>query len=554
MHMTRAWRTIGRAFLFLCCAAAADAKTYVAERFDCRVELLRGGSLRVVETVVFRFESGTFKEVFREIPSRNSDGVEFVHAAMDGAVLPEGDDPGQVEVRRSRRLRVKWRFGPTSGSTHVFELVYVIHGAVREAAGADLLVWPALPREHRYRIESSTIDIALPAEPVGPVTLPRRKVERASAVVEGPRVRIDATGVRSNGWLEARVTLPLGSAIGGAPAWQQRQRYQRQIAPRWAAAAGAVWLAALVLLFAVHQGYDPPRREATTAGSGPALPDTLEPAEAGALTANASPGLAHAMATLLRLADRGEIFITEEPKGRFGQRRFVLARRAAHRPVAPYEQAAMDIAFSHRGRVEETVPLDQARSRIHRHFKLFRREVRAELQANGLIDEGRKAVRDRYGRIAITLVLAGVVLALPLALITMERFGGWPLLLPLALGLAGLAAGIAQAGHTPLSNEGVRRAHAWRAFRRYLKEAANDRATGPADAPDRLLPYAVALGMADAWSKYLTRHRIAVPAWFHSAAGGDSSSAFVAFVAYSGASGDAGAGGGGAGGGASGAG
>src|SRR5687767_8908898 len=80
-------------------AGAADAKDYSAERFDARIEVLRGGTIRVTEEVLVRFESGTFTQFYREIPSGRTDGLEIVSASMDGAVLPPGDGPGQVEVR-----------------------------------------------------------------------------------------------------------------------------------------------------------------------------------------------------------------------------------------------------------------------------------------------------------------------------------------------------------------------------------------------------------------------------------------------------------------------
>ena len=80
-------------------AAPASAKSYSAERFDSRIRVLAGGAIEVVETVVFRFETGSFEHVFREIPSRRTDGVEVVSASMDGRDLQFGKQPGQVEVQ-----------------------------------------------------------------------------------------------------------------------------------------------------------------------------------------------------------------------------------------------------------------------------------------------------------------------------------------------------------------------------------------------------------------------------------------------------------------------
>jgi hypothetical protein len=325
----------------------------------------------------------------------------------------------------------------------------------------------------------------------------------------------------------------------------------------WFAAAGGILLAGLILLFAVRQGYDPPPKDSTTAAVGPALPDTLAPAEAGAIVANGAPALAHAMATLFALAERGELTISEEPKRTWGQRRFTVARRPARRPVAPYEQALLDTIFIDDEKVSDTVTLDKARSRLTRHFKRFRRAVETELNTHRLLDADRAAVRHRFGLISLVLFLVACFVALPLGLLLLNAYGGWPMMIAAAVALVAFISLICYSAHTPLSNEGVRRARYWRGFRDYLKDVVHDRTPIPPGGTDRLLPYAVTLGLAHSWSKFLTKHKLAVPPWFHSATPHESAPAFVAFVAYGGApaggSGGGGAGAGGAGGGASGA-
>ena len=79
-------------------ATPALAKEYQADRFDVRIDVLPGGHLHVTETIVFRFVEGTFREVFRTVPSRRTDGIEFVSASMDGTVLPQGDGPGTLRA------------------------------------------------------------------------------------------------------------------------------------------------------------------------------------------------------------------------------------------------------------------------------------------------------------------------------------------------------------------------------------------------------------------------------------------------------------------------
>ena len=164
-------------------AAPAAAKTYSAERFDQRIRILPGGDMEVVETVVFRFEDGTFTEVFRDLPQRRTDGIEIVSAAMDGRALAFGNQSGQVEVRRRSKIRVTWRFAPRASSTHTFELTYLVRGVVQRQAGLDVLEWVALPTEHKYRIDHSEVALELPAAPLArPAVATRRVAETASEI------------------------------------------------------------------------------------------------------------------------------------------------------------------------------------------------------------------------------------------------------------------------------------------------------------------------------------------------------------------------------------
>jgi hypothetical protein len=129
--------------------------------------------------------------------------------------------------------------------------------------------------------------------------------------------------------------------------------------------------------------------------------------------------------------------------------------------------------------------------------------------------------------------------------------GPWPLLVPLALVIGGLIAIVAGATMTVLSDQGTLAAAQWLGYRQHLKDVAK----GGRDAPSAVLPprslvYAVALGLAPQWSRYLKRHASAVPPWFGAIGEdpGDSAAAFASFVHSGGASGASGAGAAGGGG------
>jgi hypothetical protein len=531
------------AVLTLSIVPEAAAKTYAAERFDSRIRILPNGSIEVVETVVFRFE-GEFKYVYRELSRRRTDDIEVVSAEMDGQPLPFGTEPGQVEVRRRSNVRVEWRFAPRTDTRHTFVLTYLVRGVVQRAGGRDVLEWVALPTEHDYHIGESQVTLELPVEPLSRPIVNSNRVAELTYEPDGQRLQVVARGIGKNGWVRTRLEFGEGAIIAAAPAWQERELAARALAPRWLTAAGIVLGAGLLFMFALRQSYDSPW---DTGPDGPvdAPPDTLRPGLAGAVAANGGTTLQHAMATIFALAERGVVTITEEPR-KWGQRHFTLHRRRAAHALAAEEAAALSLAFRHTGAEEDAVGLTKARTRLARLGE-FKRAVKQELRGLGLFDEDRTRLRTRYLRFSIALLILASLLVVPAAFLA-SRYGGWPFLIAGAVGLVSVIGFIFYGSLTPLSNEGVRRAERWRAYRKHLKDVTRERAHLTSHSPSGLLPLAVALGLATAWSKYLNSHPTGIPPWFRALAVSGDDGAFCAFVAAGGATANGGAGGAGAGG------
>ena len=515
-------------------AASAAAKDYSAVRFDSTVRVQRDGKLEVTETIAFRFDSGTFEHVVREIPLRRTDGIDVVRVEMDGRHLRFGDGVGQAEVEHKSRVTVRWRFAPVSGSTHTFLLTYVVSGAVRKEKGADILEWRATPGEHPYAIEAAAIEFQLPVPPVASPSLELRRVGSSEVQNDGTHVRISARDIRPDGWIEATFRFPEGSILASAPEWQERRLRQAAIGPTWLMAGAGIVGLGLIVLFGMRQSYDPPPPDESSThadGTHLARPDTLAPAIAGAIVANGKPALEHAMAVVFSLADHGELAIDEQPRGAFRQRKFAITRRSTTRPLTRYEQVVLDTIFPPDS--PSVITLSKARTQLVRRFRAFSAEIKRELMSAGLLDEGRNAVRRRYQFTGAALMIAGAISVMLMAFLVQEH-GGWPMVVPAALTITGLAALIFGAATTPLSNDGVRRARHWRAYQNSLKSVARGRAEMP-DGAD-VLPLAVALGLAAVWSEYLKQHHAAAPSWFHAlTASVDEGMAFPAFLASGGA-------------------
>jgi uncharacterized membrane protein YgcG len=429
----------------------------------------------------------------------------------------------------------------------------------RAADDRDLIAWRALPSEHAYRIESSRIEMVLPSSPAEPPAFEMRRVDSWSETHTDARVLVNASHIGKNGWFEVWTRMPRGSVIDGPPGWQQRQLRHLEYRQPAMIAAAMVLCAGLVVLFGVRQNYDAPPRDVQTSHSFTGPPDSSPPAIAGALTANGSLHLEHAMGTLFALASQGTVAIHEEPRGALGQRKFTIAKGRAARPLAPHEQALLDEVFDAKGAIDDGVPLDKARTHLVRHFSKFKSIVEREMTDAGLFDAGRRQVRRRYNVVGTgLLILSGIALIPTFALL--DRMGGWPFVVPAAIAVLGLTSFIFAGAHTPLSNDGVRRSEAWRAYKKQLRDVPKevrraDWSHGPRSPAD-LLPLAVALGLAAAWSKIFKDRAAQLPPWFHAASAADANTGFVAFVGHGGAgTGGGGHGGGGAaGGGGSGAG
>ena len=203
--------------LLLTAGATAEAKSYSADRYDSRIVVLADGSLEVVETVVFRFEDGPFTYVFREIPTRRTDAIEVVSAAMDGRQLPIGKNTGEVEIRRGSPIHVRWHFAPRSNSNHTFVLTYRVRGVVQKSAGGDLLEWIALPTKHDYRIDSSEVIVEAPAAFASAPQIESRRVDISSVEPGRERDQLQASGIGTNGWIKAPIQFPDSRISAAAP-------------------------------------------------------------------------------------------------------------------------------------------------------------------------------------------------------------------------------------------------------------------------------------------------------------------------------------------------
>ena len=551
-------------------AAPADARSYSARRYDVRVEVQPDGGLVVREDVQFAFQGGPYRRVFREIPTRRTDGVTDVTALLEDAPLPPGSGERQVEIeRRSDRVRVVWHLPPTSDAVVRVGLVYRVHGVAERVDGYDRVAWTALPREHDYAIDASRTTVTWPATtpPFDSAEarddLWRKAGDRA---VPAPRVSFSSQAatfevgnIRRDASFRVAFRFPPGSLTPRLARWQQRQ------VDRAAAARDLASLAALIgllgLAFVTFLWARSPRAARESAGRIPPeamAPDARPVAIASALRRRAS-GARHedVVPTLLDLARRGALRVDELPAGRWSGRKFSLIKEPVAIEMEAHERVIFDALFADPGVATPAIELSKVPGRVHRRWKQYQATVHDAMVRDGLIDADRLAARRRLQRVGVALlVLGGVGLVLS-GVLWGDRFGGAVVLPGVAVLIVSGAAFIAASTLSPLSDRGEREGARWRALAGNLRDLSKGRgALVEAARLERWLPYAAAAGVGVALAKRAHREGRPLPAWFGAMPGENRDGALVAMLSSSAASGGAhgaSGGGGAAGGGSSGA-
>jgi len=567
-------RLVLPAVWLVACAVPVAAKSYSADRFDVTAWLLSDRSLTIEERITFRFEGGDYTYVFREIPQGRTDGVRDLEAEMDGVPFRTGAGPGSIELKEGRSVRVTWRFAPTSGR-HTFTLRYRLAGAITQEDEENVLAWRLLPSTHAYRIDQAHAVAALPP---GASLMGRPSVRPAEGHVSvdyapdgqaAERIVTSANDLGPDDSITLKLRLSPAGFTSTLPIWQREALERSRRGPWLLAVAAAVlvlglsWLASFSSAWRRSDVRVHARSARAAAPPQPPLPVAIATRLAGA-----SAGGPPFAATMVDLANRGVIGISEAAGRRRLQGRRFVARLLRELPaLRGHERAWIDVAFGRAGTHRSAeVPLERLQRQFARGRNAFTLGVDEEMRQVGLVDPERVAARGSLVRAAVlTVVLA--LAGTGVAIVLVSRFGGWAALIPGSLAVVATVYAIAAGSFSILTREGERLAQGWKAYFAEVRRIAKAKEPEPAWRSAELLAYAVAAGVGASWVRKVAGApgHGTPPGWFHAAARveDERNASFVAFLGTHASTSSAGAGasagggggsGGAAGGGASGAG
>ncbi|MBB3083895.1 DUF2207 domain-containing protein [Geodermatophilus sabuli] len=517
--------------------------------YDVRVQVAADGSLAVEETIDYDFAGEERHGIVRLLPDRApfAQNRDRVYPVTDLAVESPTGAPVDTEVTDeggALSIRVGDEDTEVTGR-HTYVLAYRVAAVADRGADGDRVAWNAVGTGWEVPIDDVEVVLSGPVEPVTASCAVGGEGERTRCAAEvgpGGELRATASGLDAGEGVTVAATFPVGTLPGAAP------RYEDTFSPAQAfrATPATVGVGLAALLAVVLPVLARARRGRPARDPGPAAPQLTPPRDArpGQLgTVLDGHAQRHEVtATLLDLAVRGHLRIEEVDDADAGREtgdppadwRLVRTPGDA-RGLRGYERELLEGLFADG---EET-----ALSDLQPRFGALETRVRAALYRDvvelGWFVADPAAVRRRWYALGAAALVAGVVATVVLALTSTWALAGTGLV------LAGLVV-LGTAGRMPqrtAAGEELRRAAA--AFRDHLATAGPREPAESVRVPDlagaartdvavRHLPYAVALGVADEWSRRLTAAGLdATPDWYTPSARYGGVPVWPALVAFS---------------------
>lgn len=507
----------------------AVTKSYQAENYDVDIQLKSDGTAIVMETVQMKFTGGPFTFYSRDLDSRNTDGYGDIFGAYDGQLLDQGYAPGMLQLTTSSsKTAVRFNLFPTSDSTHIFMLNYLVKGVIRKDKG-DGFLWQAIPTEHDYAIASSTITITYPpdAQLNGEPVLAGKKGIYQS---DKNSFSFTVTDLKPNEGVQVNAVFKKDSLSKTTPAWQMKQlEKQNQIAK---VVPNGVW-AGLVIYLLVSAGIflDSRKLKRKLPRPGPvpfngSIPSSEKPAIAAWLAAsgnayNPSQGLA----TMFDLCRQGVISIKNSPPRKWLPKDYLIFRGDPQVPLSAHETELMSLLFETRKGIKDQVFLSEAGNRIAQSSHGYELAIRNEMETAGLLDASR--LKNRQSIQSSSLVAMVISLLTAITGFVMGSFAvdaaDWHQLLIAAI-LTGAGVGFFFGGITGiltgssisiLTDEGERIAALWAGFKGGLGSIIKGVEPIPStDAFNRFLPYATGFGLGESWVTFFQKLGLTqIPDW-----------------------------------------
>lgn len=168
--------------LALCLKAEADEGQSISfDSLRVDINVLSDSDMEITEVQKYSFLSGTFHYGYRWIPLDRVASIDGIQVSEDGSPYvrdpavrrwienyaktgesPAGNYYAYYSWTDDDKLWIGWWYPETTGGSRVFEITYLVHGAMRALDDGDQLYWQAIFGDRDTAIGRATVTVHLP--------------------------------------------------------------------------------------------------------------------------------------------------------------------------------------------------------------------------------------------------------------------------------------------------------------------------------------------------------------------------------------------------------
>jgi len=505
--------------LFLVAPAEAQTRSYSIQSFKASLQVNPDSSLLVRETIAFTFR-GSHQGIYRTIPIRYERQGFSYDLRVDGIQVLDGDGRAlRTEISYpGRYVKIKAWVPGAQDVARTVSILYRVRRGLLAFDDHDELYWNITGNEWAAPIREAEATVGLPK------SVPMESVRTLAFTGPFGAAGRDYAVDRAENFLIFRTTRPLGireglTVVAGWPTGHVSFPSKAQELGWFL--LDQRWFALPLLVFAGcflawrRFGRDPLSEQSVKPEYEP--PAGLRPGEAGTLV-DETVHPRDVVATVVDLAVRGHLHIKQVPgTALLGEADylFTLSKPWLGEPdLAPFEVIVLAQVFGARG-VTNMRLISEIRRDSKAIFPPIRDQIYRDLVEKKYFLASPHSVR-RFWR-----VLGILLLVPPLGLFHLV-IGGWDaspfsLSMLLAVAASGLIV-LAFARVMPRKTvRGARTKLQILGFQEFLERAEKDRLKRlPPDTLHKWLPYAIALGVEEAWIWNFEGTAVADPTWYES--------------------------------------
>ncbi len=247
-------------------------------------------------------------------------------------------------------------------------------------------------------------------------------------------------------------------------------------------------------------------------------PEGLTPAEAGTIL-DERLDMQDISATIIDLAVRGYIKITEtEDKKLFfseTSHEFELLKSIDNEELQSYEKEILKAFFGIYPSIKATCSLATLKNSFYQHLPAINKNIYASVVKNGYFQQSPEQVRNIYAGVGIALI------ALPIFLFVFFMNSGIAITLPIGLVVSGLIILAFSRIMPARTTKGVEMRRRILGLEEFIRTAEKDRLAfqEKENIFEKILPYALALGVAEKWAKVFDGLSMTQPSWYQGGTG-----------------------------------